>query len=193
MKLFEEFKLYENMWDDTKIGGRTYIIFNYYKENNLDEFYLHAVYNSKSDAVKRLIEEADYRIQEVCGLDNTLVCYLLDPNEYGCTADELKQAADSKYSGGVDLHFEHRDVVYTLSGIVSDKSETPKYKLSIADIAIEFYEDYLIKNAAILGLDVDDLYLYGELNTEVVNTIAKDKDFKSFCIAKLTSDLNSAL
>ena len=174
-------------------ANKIYIIFNYYRENSLDNFYLHTVCESKSDAVKTLIEEADYRIQAVRGLDNTLVCYLVDPNEYGCTIEELKQAAESKYSGGPDLHWEHREAVYTLNNIVSDKNEFPKYKLSIADIEIDFYEDYIIKNADSLGLDVEDLYLYGELNTEIVNIISKDKNFKSFYMNKLITDINNTL
>lgn len=214
MKLFEEFKLYENMWNDIKSAKSTliegalnkeplheikvpvkrsatptvYLVFNYGTINNLDNYYLHAVCLNKAEAIASLIEEAEYRIQNYSELDNSLYCYAVDPADYDIALSELKQAAAAKHSGGVDLHWEYTDVVYALCSIA--EHETPLYELSMADIWADYYVAYL----ASTGYDIDsidetDLYAMQDLLSE----LADDEDFKKFIISKLTAEVNSAM
>lgn len=210
MKLFEEFKLYENMWEAVKTpieealneellheikvpvtrstAPAVYLVFNYGTINNLDNYYLHTVCLNKTEAIASLIEEAEYRIQNYGELDNSLYCYVVNPADYDIALSDLKQAAAAKRSGGVDLHWEYTDVVYALSSIA--EHETPIYELSMADIWADYYTAYL----ASTGYDIDsidetDIYAIQDLLSE----LADDEDFKKFIRNKLTTEVNKAI
>jgi hypothetical protein len=169
--------------------SKIYIVFNYYPIKyssgySLDSFYLHAVSADKNKIISNLKEEALYRVQNLNSLDNTLVCYLIDPIKYDCTTDEFIKAAGK---GGQDLHFESKDIVYALSSIVD--SETPLYQLSMGDIQF-LYEEYIEMNSSTLGFDVDDFYTYsGVSDPDVKEILDKDPNFEKFITNRLLANI----
>lgn len=174
---------------EANIDEKIYIIFNHGSLRNLDNYYLLAVCKSRADAIKELIEIAQYRVQEFGNVKNTLVCYLINPADYYCTIDEFIQAS-TKYSDGQDLHWFHTDVVYALSSMA--EHATPVYKLSMTDVEVEFYEDFINKNSMNIDL-YDDQYDYPVLNTEAIDTINNDPAFTKFVDTKLADTINKAL
>ena len=161
-----------------------YIVFNCGASNDLDNYYLHAACLNRNEAINSFIEEADYRIKNYNALDNTLYCCEVTLADYDITLDELKQAANSKYSGGVDLHWEHTDVVYALSNIA--KNATPVFELSMADIWADYYIAYL----ASTGYDIDtidetDVYAVQDITSD----LAEDDAFEKFIINKLRTEI----
>ena len=161
-----------------------YIVINYGTLNNLDNYYLHAVCLNKNEAVNSFIEEAEYRIQNYGELNNTLYCYAITPANYDTTLDELKQAANGKDSGGVDLHWEHTNVVYALSNIA--KNATPVFELSMSDIWADYYIAYLVST----GYDIDtidetDVYAVQDITSD----LAEDSNFAKFIANKLKAEI----
>jgi hypothetical protein len=201
MKLYEEFKLYETMWEKLhkkelkeSSTSKIYVVFNYYPIKyssgyDLDNFYLHTVSTDKNEVINSLKEEALHRVQGLDNLKNTLVCYLIDPTEYECTADELM---DAEGEGGQDLHWEFRDIVYVLSSIPDH--ETPLYKLSMGDIQ-QLYEEYIEANKHILGFDTDDFYIYDfdATDPDAREILDEDPNFKKFITDKLSADITAAV
>ena len=168
------------------VASKIYVVFNYYpvkRSNNdydLDDFYLHAATADRSEALNSLKEEALYRVENVADLDNTLVCYEIDPAEYDCSPEEFFEAEGY---GGQNLHWEYRDITYALSSIAN--YETPLYELPIGNV-VGLYEDFIVDFGDELGLSVDDLYVYrSTLNTDTVEAIQSDKRFNSYVERKL--------
>ncbi len=223
MKLYEEFKLYESLWDidesltewvDTSgnvvnrsnipVGNITnntktvassnnnklYVIFNYLKSNDLDNFCMIEACKTKTDAIKALINEAKFRIKGFGSLHNKVVCYLIDPTDYGLSINEFIDAADDKYNSGQDLHYEHTDVVYAISSMT--EHETPIYELTMGDIQTEFYDDFLSHNSQSIGITFDDLY-DSNFDRELISQVYNNAAFQKFMLNKLDTDINKAL
>lgn len=227
MKLYEEFKLYESLWDtdesltewvdasgnstnrsNVPVGNTTnnttagtatagagnnnklYVIFNYLRSNDLDNFCMIAACETKTDAIKALIDEAKFRIEGLGSLHNQVVCYLVDPTDYDLSINEFIDAADDKYNSGQDLHYEHTDVVYALSSMA--EHETPLYELTMGDIQIEFYDDFLNHNSQTVGITFDDLY-DSNFDRKLVSQIFNNVAFQKFMLNKLDIDINKAL
>lgn len=152
-----------------------YVIFNYYLPNSLDNFCMLAVCESKNEAMSSLAEEAMWRVTNCQGLENTLVCYLIDPEDYDLTASDFIKAAEDPYSSGQDLHYDHTDVVYALSSMVRDSSEVPLYKLKVSDIETDFYEAY-----------------FGTFYDNNFDEYIKDSGFKTFVTNKIKTDVSKS-
>jgi hypothetical protein len=223
MKLYEEFKLYESLWDidesltewvdasgnivnrsnipvgnitnNTKTvassnNNKLYVIFNYLKSNDLDNFCMIEACETKTDAIKALIDEAKFRIQGFGGLHNKMVCYLIDPADYDLSINEFIDAANDKYNSGQDLHYEHTDVVYAISSMA--EHETPIYELTMGDIQTEFYDDFLSHNSQSVGITFDDLY-DSNFDRALINQVYNNAAFQKFMLNKLNTDINKAL
>lgn len=177
---------------EANIDEKIYVIFNYGTPKNLDNYYLLAVCKSRLETIKELTEIARYRVQEFGNVKNTLVCYLINPADYDCTADEFVQAA-AKYSDGQDLHWFHTNIVYALSSMVEHAK--PLYKLSMTDIEVEFYEDFIAKSSTSITIAdlYDDEYSYPVLNQAVISKINTDPTFIKFVDTKLAAAINKAL
>ena len=172
--------------------SKIYIVFNYYPIKyssgyDLDNFYLHTASTDRAKVVNSLKEQALYRADYLGNLDNTLVCYSINPEKYNCTMDDFYEAEGI---GGHDLHWNFRDVVYALTSLAD--YETPIYKLDMSDIA-SFYEDFIDKYGSSLGLSIDDLYKYGNYNLDTIAEIRRTADFKKFIEGALTSAINAAI
>ena len=223
MKLYEEFKLYESLWDmdesltewvDTSgnvvnrsnipVGNITnntkavassnnnklYVIFNYLRSNDLDNFCMIEACKTKTDAIKALIEEAKFRIEGFGSLHNKVVCYLIDPTDYDLSINEFIDAADDKYNSGQDLHYEHTDVVYAISSMA--EHETPIYELTMGDIQTEFYDDFLSHNSQSVGITFDDIY-DSNFDRKLISQVYNNAAFQKFMLNKLSTDINKAL
>ena len=173
-------------------SNKVYVVFNYYPIKyksgyDLDNFYLHLVSTNRNEVINRLQEEAVYRVENIAELQNSLVCYYIDPADYDCTVDDFL-AAEGK--GGHDLHWDFRDVTYALTSI-ADYS-TPLFSQSTADIMF-MYDDYIEKNASTLGFDIDDLYAnnYNTLDTDIIETLNADPNFKKFITSVITNKTTS--
>ena len=168
------------------VSNRLYVVFNYYPVkystgHDLDSFYLHTATLNKAEALDSLIAQSFYRVANFGDLQNTLVCFEINPAEYDCTVDDF-YAAEGE--GGQDLHWEYRDIVYTLDSIVD--SETPLYTLSTGDI-LGLYEDFIVEFGDELALSVDDLYVYGNsLNISTVKIIQSHAKFNPYVEKNLT-------
>lgn len=225
MKLYEEFKLYESLWDtdesltewidasgnsvnrsNVPVGNTTnntkavatgaisnnklYVIFNYLKSDDLDNFCLIAACETKIDAIKALIDEAKFRIEGFGSLHNKVVCYLVDPADYNLSINEFIDAANDKNNSGPDLHYEHTDVVYAISSMA--ELETPIYELTMGDIQTEFYDDFLSHNSQSVGITFNDLY-DSNFDRKLVSQVYNNAAFQKFMLNKLDTDINKAL
>ena len=175
--------LHEIQVPATKVASpKVYIVCNHGAVNDLDNFYLHAVCLNKPEAVARFTEEAEYRVEQYDALDNTLYCYYVNPADYDITIKALMNAGAAKYSGGVDLHYEHKDVVYALSSIA--EHETPVHELSMDDIWDDYYLAYLESTGYDTDtIDVTDTYALEDLLSDT----SYDDNFKKFVSSKLAT------
>lgn len=223
MKLYEEFKLYESLWDidesltewvdtsgnvanrsNVSVGNTTnntktvtgdnnnklYVIFNYLKSNDLDNFCMIDACETKTDAVRALINEAKFRIEGFGSLHNEVVCYLVDPADYDLAKNEFIDAANDKYNSGPDLHYEHTDVVYAISSMA--EHETPIYELTMGDVQTEFYDDFLSRNSQSIGITFNDLY-DSNFDRKLISQVFNNAAFQKFMLNKLNNDINNAL
>lgn len=211
----EEFKLYENLWkplnewvDDkgnkvtkstsavsasntASSTGNLYVVFNYYRPNDLDDFCLLHVDASKSATVDALIEMAEQSVENYGRYKNTLVCYKIDPDEFDMTDDDFIEAAESKHDYcGEGLHYEYTDVVYTLSHLAAN--EKPLYELDRPLVEIEYYDEFLSKNSHLVGFTMNDIY-DSNFDSTLINKVFKDPAFQKFMKDKLTKTITNAL
>ena len=229
MKFFEEFKLYESLWDSvsnnkkqslkewkdasgkkinvssaaassttgqsantatTQSANNLYVIFNYYRPNDLDDFCMLHADTDKSATVQALVDMAEQSVENFGRYKNTLVCFKIDPDEYDLTADDFIEASESKHDYcGEGLHYEYTDVVYALSHLAAN--ETPLYKLDMPIVEIEFYDAFLRQNNK-LGITIDDIY-DANYNANIISRVYNDKDFQKFMKNKLAADISKAL
>ena len=161
---------------------KVFVVCNHGAINNLDNFYLHGVYFNKYEAIKCIKEEVEYRIENYNNLDNTLYCYFVNPTTYDTTVKALTTAANAKNSGGVDLHYDYKDVVYALSSIA--EHESPVYELSMSDIWNDYYLAYLASAGYdIETIDVTDTYAMQDL----LSDLDYDDEFKKFISNKFAT------
>jgi hypothetical protein len=222
MNLSEEFKLWETLWEIKPLNewktmqsakgtaqtsvvhpstspqadngdDKVYVTFNYSTANSLDSFWAFDVYRNKSEACKGLLEIAEDRVSNFVKLNNLMVCYAFDLKtleaDYEITIDELEDAVGE---GGQNLHYDYTDVCYCLSGMA--ETESPVFKLSIADIGIEYYEEFISQNQNTLPYDIDDFYDNRDMVVEKLNNDPNiAPKFKKFVTSKLTATITKAL
>ena len=167
-----------------------YVVFNYYRPNDLDGFCMLLAETDKTATVQALIDMAEQSVENFGKYRNTLVCYKINPNDYDLDANDFIDAAEDKYYYGPDLHADHRYVVYALSAMASD--EKPLYALDKPIVEIEFYEEFLNKNSRLVGFTIDDI-IDSNYDSDLISQVYNDASFQKFMKDKLKRTITNAL
>jgi hypothetical protein len=169
-----------------------YVVFNYYRPRDLDDFCMLFADTGKSNIVRVLIELAEQSVENFGKYKNTLVCYKIDPEEYGLNSADFFDAAEDKYNCGTSLRVYHRDVVYVLSDLVADTNKKPLYTIDRNIVEIEFYEEFLTQKINNTGITFDDIY-DSNYSPTLISEVYNNPDFQKFMKDKLTKTITNAL
>ena len=171
--------------------GNLYVVFNYFRPNDLDNFCMLLADTDKKDTVDALVEMAEQSVENYGRYKNTLVCFKIDPADYDMSADEFIEASESKHDYcGEGLHHEFTDVVYTLSHLAAN--EKPLYELDRHIVEIEFYDEFLSKNSQLVGFTINDIY-DSNFDSNLISQVYNDAAFQKFMKDKLIKTITNAL
>lgn len=172
-------------------ASNLYVVFNYYRPDDLDNFCILLAETDKATTVNALIDMAEQSVENFGKYKNTLVCYKIDPEDYGLPETEFKYAAESKHNYcGEGLHHEFPDVVYILNYLAAHRK--PLYTIDRNIVEIEFYEEFLSQKINNTGITFDDIY-DSNYDSNLINKVYNDPDFQKFMKDKLTKTITNAL
>jgi hypothetical protein len=174
----------------TSTAGNLYVVFNYYRPNDLDDFCMLLAETDKAATVNALIDMGEQSVENFGRYKNTLVCYKINPDDYDLDSTDFIDAAEDKYYYGPDLHADHRYVVYALSAMASD--EKPLYKLDMPIVEIEFYDEFLGQKINNTGITFDDIY-DSNYSSTLISKVYNNPAFQKFMKDKLTKTITNAL
>jgi hypothetical protein len=175
----------------TSTAGNLYVVFNYYRPDDLDNFCILLAETDRTTTINALIEMAEQSVENFGRYKNTLVCHKIDPDDYGMTEAEFNDAAESKHDYcGEGLHHEFTDVVYVLSHLAANKK--PLYTIDRNIVEIEFYDEFLGQKINNTGITFDDIY-DSNYSSNLIDKVYNDPAFQKFMKDKLTKTITNAL